>query len=147
MYLLIITGDNSGILQPQPGNFYGENMSVKITLSGVYSDPETGPLACVTLNFTTMNNSCQNQRQSEVSTTTNENAFYKISLVPNIYSVCEVDQRWQRKELGLIHIFADSQPGTLNEYLVASQPDEAQTCRLCKKFSVKRVRLPTTPRS
>ncbi|AUY24956.1 prophage tail fiber N-terminal domain-containing protein [Mixta calida] len=130
MYLLIITGDNSGILQPQPGNFYGENMSVKITLSGVYSDPETGPLACVTLNFTTMNNSCQNQRQSEVSTTTNENAFYKISLVPNIYSVCEVDQRWQRKELGLIHIFADSQPGTLNEYLVASQPDEAQTCVL-----------------
>ncbi|MBS6060092.1 MAG: prophage tail fiber N-terminal domain-containing protein [Mixta calida] len=147
--MLIITGDNSGILQPQPGNFYGENMSVKITLSGVYSDPETGPLACVTLNFTTMNNSCQNQRQSEVSTTTNENAFYKISLVPNIYSVCEVDQRWQRKELGLIHIFADSQPGTLNEYLVASQPDEAQTCVLqaMQEILSETREVATTPRS
>ncbi|QHM74511.1 hypothetical protein C7M52_00446 [Mixta theicola] len=101
-------------------------MAIKITLSGVYSDPEAGPLTGVTLNFTTINNSCQTQRQSQVSTTTDENAFYTISLVPNVYSVCEIDQRWNRKELGLIHIFADSKPGTLNEYLVAFPPDNVQ---------------------
>ena len=101
-------------------------MAVTTTLSGIYSDPAAGSLPGVTLNFTTINNSCQTQRQSQVSITTDENAFYTISLVPNVYSVCEIDQRWNRKELGLIHIFADSKPGTLNEYLVAFQPDDVQ---------------------
>lgn len=98
-------------------------MSLTITISGVYLDPEAQPLPGVTLIFETVYNSSQTQLQTTVKTVTDDSAAYKISLVPDVYTVSEINSG-RKKWLGNIQIFADSVPGTLNEYLTSFQPDQ-----------------------
>ncbi|HCD7554239.1 TPA: prophage tail fiber N-terminal domain-containing protein, partial [Citrobacter farmeri] len=94
-----------------------------VTISGVYTDPLAHPLPGVTLVFESVYNSAQTQLQTTVSTATGSDASYSISLVPNTYSVCEQSAN-RKKWLGNIQVFADSAPGTLNEYLTSFQPDQ-----------------------
>lgn len=96
-------------------------MSLTITLSGVYRDPEARPLPGVTLVFETLYNSNQTQLKTAASCITGDDAFYSIDLVPNSYSVKEVIGK-RVKWLGNIMIFADSPDGTLNEYLISFRP-------------------------
>jgi hypothetical protein len=98
-------------------------MSLTITISGVYLDPEAQPLPGISLVFKTAYNTTQTQLQTEVKTVTADDASYSISLVPNVYSVSEVSNG-RKKWLGNIQIFADSSPGSLNEYLTAFQVDQ-----------------------
>lgn len=98
-------------------------MSLTITISGVYLDPEAQPLPGISLVFKTAYNTTQTQLQTEVKTVTADDASYSIDLVPNVYSVSEVSDG-RKKWLGNIQIFADSPPGTLNEYLTSFQADQ-----------------------
>lgn len=100
-------------------------MSLTIEISGVYRDPEAQPLPGVTLVFETLYNSSQTQLQMTVKTITDEEAAYKIGLVPDVYTVTEVNAG-RKKWLGNIQIFADSAPGTLNEYLTSFQADQVR---------------------
>ncbi|HEY4438698.1 MAG TPA: M14 carboxypeptidase N/E family protein [Lelliottia sp.] len=100
-------------------------MSLTITISGVYLDPETKPLPNVALIFKTIYNSSQTQLETTSSVETDSNAEYSISLVPNVYSVSEV-VAGRKKWLGNIQIFPDSPPGTPNEYLTSFRPDQMQ---------------------
>lgn len=100
-------------------------MSLTINISGIYCDPVAHPIAGIVLEFKTLYNSSQTQLQTAASTTTDEVGAYSVDLVPNAYSVCEVFGN-NRKWLGNISIFPDSVPGTLNEYLTAFRPDNAQ---------------------
>ncbi|MCU6199129.1 prophage tail fiber N-terminal domain-containing protein [Citrobacter cronae] len=93
-----------------------------ITISGVYLDPEAQPLPGISLVFKTAYNTTQTQLQTEVKTVTADDASYSIDLVPNMYSVSEVSDG-RKKWLGNIQIFADSPPGSLNEYLTNFNPD------------------------
>lgn len=101
-------------------------MSLTITISGTYRDPEGKPLPDKTLTFESLYNSSQTQLKTTVNTVTDQAAGYSVALVPNFYSVCELDGKGRSKWLGNIQIFADSPPGTLNEYLTAFKTDQAQ---------------------
>lgn len=101
-------------------------MSLTITISGTYLDPEGKPLPDKTLTFESLSNSSQTQLKTTVNTVTDQVAGYSVALVPNFYSVCELDGKGRSKWLGNIQIFADSPPGTLNEYLTAFKTDQAQ---------------------
>ncbi|WP_234099658.1 prophage tail fiber N-terminal domain-containing protein [Enterobacter roggenkampii] len=100
-------------------------MSLTITISGVYTDPEGKPLPGKTLTFETLYNSTQTQLKTMVQVVTDDAASYSVALVPNFYSVCELDGKGRSKWLGNIQIYADSPPGTLNEYLTSFNPDAA----------------------
>ncbi|WP_455424783.1 prophage tail fiber N-terminal domain-containing protein [Dryocola sp. LX212] len=100
-------------------------MSLTINLSGRYCSPLAQPLPDVTLEFESLFNSSQTQLKTIVSTTTDQDAAYSIDLVPNSYSVCESYGK-KRKWLGNIIIYPDSPDGTLNEFLTAFKPDQAQ---------------------
>ncbi|VAP72424.1 Prophage tail fibre N-terminal [Klebsiella pneumoniae] len=101
-------------------------MSVTIKISGTYRDPETNPLPGVTLSFESVYNSSQTQLQTTVKTVTDDEAFYSISLVPDVYRVTEFSKNQRKKLLGVIQIFADSVDGTLNEYLTSFRPDQVR---------------------
>lgn len=101
-------------------------MSLTITISGIYLDPEGMVLPDKTLSFESLYNSSQTQLKTTVKVTTDEYGSYSVALVPNYYSVCEADDKGRTKWLGNIQIFADSPPGTLNEYLTAFKTDQVQ---------------------
>ena len=101
-------------------------MTLTVTISGTYMDPEGNPLPGKTITFESLYNSSQTQLKTTVQLTTDEAANYTVSLVPNFYNVCELDNKGRSKWLGNIQIFADSPPGTLNEYLTAFKVDQAQ---------------------
>lgn len=99
-------------------------MGSTVTISGIYRNPQTQPLPGATLIFETIYNSTQTQLQTTVSTITEGDGSYSISLVPNTYAVCEFASG-RKKWLGNIQVFSDSVPGTLNEYLTNFQPDQS----------------------
>ncbi|SAF46806.1 prophage tail fiber N-terminal domain-containing protein [Enterobacter kobei] len=101
-------------------------MPLTIIISGTYLDPLAQPLPGVTLTFESLYNSSQTQLRNTVKTVTAEDASYSIALVPNYYSVCQLDGQGRSLWLGNIQIFADSPPGSLNEYLTAFKTDQAQ---------------------
>lgn len=101
-------------------------MSLTIIIAGTYLDPEGNPLPDKTLTFESLYNSSQTQLKTTVKTVTDQAAAYSVALVPNFYSVCELDGKGRSKWLGNIQIFADSPSGTLNEYLTAFKTDQAQ---------------------
>ncbi|EEK6741459.1 hypothetical protein QF33_23595, partial [Salmonella enterica subsp. enterica serovar Enteritidis] len=99
-------------------------MGFTVTVSGVYRNPQTQPLPGVTLIFETIYNSNQTQLQTTVSTITEVDGSYSISLVPNTYAAYEFSAG-RKKWLGNIQVFSDSIPGTLNDYLTNFQPDQS----------------------
>ncbi len=101
-------------------------MSLFITVSGIYADPEGKPLAGIRLVFETLYNSSQTQRQTVAVVTTAADGAYSVGLVPDTYVVYETSPAGRQKELGTIQLFADSPSGTLNEYLTAFVPDQVQ---------------------
>lgn len=101
-------------------------MPLTVTISGTYCSPMALPLSGVSLEFETLYNSSQTQVRTDACVVTEEGGSYSIDLVPNSYKVRERDSAGWAKELGIIQIFSDSQPGTLNEYLTSFTPDQAQ---------------------
>ncbi|MDU1062620.1 MAG: prophage tail fiber N-terminal domain-containing protein [Leclercia adecarboxylata] len=99
-------------------------MTLKIAISGTYLDPMAQPMPGITLTFESLYNSSQTQLKTTVEVNVEKDGSYYVELVPNYYNVCELDITGRVKWLGNIQLFADSPPGTLNEYLTSFQPNQ-----------------------
>lgn len=94
-----------------------------ITLSGIYRNPEGEPIPYANLVITSRHNTRQTFLQIAASVTTGVGGEYKLELYPGEYTVTVVYKNGQRAVLGIITLLDDSQPGTLNDYLVNSAPE------------------------
>lgn len=93
-----------------------------ITISGVFREPDGSIVAGVKIEFTQQANSAASftQRTSEIITA--DDGSYSIDIFPGRYSVSVTSAGKPKILLGLINISADSQSGTLNDFLITSAP-------------------------
>ncbi|EHK8991094.1 prophage tail fiber N-terminal domain-containing protein [Escherichia coli] len=90
-------------------------------LSGIYLDPRGDALAGIEIQFISTANTANTVRLADAIVTTAKDGAYLVDISPGVYNVAAIHNN-RRTPLGPIEIFADSMPGTLNDYLMRFDP-------------------------
>lgn len=96
--------------------------SLMPVIKGVISSPTGAPVAGATLTLTSLHNRA-GILKSVLSQVTTRNGEYSFTLVPGIYSVRLTTDSRTPSEIGVIRVYDDSQDGSLNDFLGASDID------------------------